>query len=176
MRKYRIFRGVACILAFIMMVAIGMTIGMFANEGHINDFLDIQTGILVPKDDGTETELPIRYASRFAKDVNNITEEDRAAKNAAADAFIEREAEEGAVLLRNESNALPLTEEETKSVSLFGRATVDPMYKSQSGGGGGGEGTEVNYLKALESRDSITTKRLSTPITTILRTRLLTIT
>lgn len=152
MRKYRIFRGVACILAFIMMVAIGMTIGMFANEGHINDFLDIQTGILVPKDDGTETELPIRYASRFAKDVNNITEEDRAAKNAAADAFIEREAEEGAVLLRNESNALPLTEEETKSVSLFGRATVDPMYKSQSGGGGGGEGTEVNYLKALEEQ------------------------
>ena len=152
MQKYRIFRGVACILAFVMMTAIGMTIGMFANEGHINDFLGIQTGILVPKEDGTETELPTRFASKFADDVNNITEEDRAEKNAAADAFIEREAEEGAVLLRNENNVLPLTEEETKSVSLLGRATIDPMFKSQSGGGEGGEGTTVNYLKALEEQ------------------------
>ena len=152
MQKYKLFRGLACISAFLMMAATGMTIGMFANAGHINNFLGIETDKLVPNEDAGEVELPTRYASKFADDVNNITAEDRAAKNAAADAFIEREAEEGAVLLKNEGNALPLTADEIKSVSLFGRATVDPMYKSQSGGGEGGEGTTVSYLKALEER------------------------
>ena len=152
MRKTKLFRGLACIFAFLMFTTIGLTIGMFAAEGHINDFLGIQTDFLVPKEDGESKEPPIRFASEFAENINKFTEEDRAAKNAAADAFIETEAEEGAVLLKNDNGALPLSSAEIKSVSLFGRATVDPMFKSQSGGGEGGQGTTVNYLQALTER------------------------
>ena len=152
MQKYKLFRGLACISAFLLLTATGLTIGMFANEGHINTFLGIETDKLVPKEDGETQELPVRYASDYAEDINNFTEAEEQSKNAAADAFIEREAEEGAVLLKNDNNALPLTSDEIKSVSLFGRATVDPMFKSQSGGGEGGMGTTVNYLQALDEQ------------------------
>jgi beta-glucosidase len=39
--------------------------------------------------------------------------------------------EEGSVLLKNENNALPLTSKE-RSVSLFGRASADPLYSGQA--------------------------------------------
>lgn len=39
--------------------------------------------------------------------------------------------EEGSVLLKNENNALPLGKNE-RSVSLFGRASVDPLYSGQA--------------------------------------------
>ncbi len=43
------------------------------------------------------------------------------------------EMEEGAVLLRNENGALPLKPEE-RSITIFGRASVDPVYKNHSAG------------------------------------------
>lgn len=43
------------------------------------------------------------------------------------------EMEEGAVLLKNTNNALPLGASELKA-SLFGHATVQPLYRPQSGG------------------------------------------
>lgn len=152
MPKAKLFRGLTASSSFLFFTVVGLTVGMFANEGHINNFLNIQTSIRVPKEDGSVEELPIRYASEFAKDINKFTPEEEAKKNAAADAFIETEAEEGAVLLKNDNNALPLSASEIKKVSLFGRATVDPMFKSQSGGGEGGMGTTVNYLQALTER------------------------
>ena len=43
------------------------------------------------------------------------------------------EEEEGAVLLKNDGGALPLGEDERK-VTLFGHATVQPLYRARSGG------------------------------------------
>lgn len=41
--------------------------------------------------------------------------------------------EEGTVLLKNKNHALPLAASE-RSISLFGRASVEPIYRGQSGG------------------------------------------
>lgn len=68
-------------------------------------------------------------------------------------AQVEQEAAEGTVLLKNENGALPLSEGE-RQVSLFGRATVDPLYV-----GGGAVATSyaddsicVSLREALENR------------------------
>lgn len=53
--------------------------------------------------------------------------------------------EEGTVLLKNKNHALPLSSKE-RSVSLFGRASVDPIYRGQSGGKAF---TGVSYHDAL---------------------------
>ena len=73
---------------------------MFKNEGFINDALGIETS-------ETEREGPVRYASEFAEDINKYTDEELKAKNDAAQAFIETEMEEGAVLLKTTTMPCP---------------------------------------------------------------------
>jgi len=51
----------------------------------------------------------------------------------AAYEFCEREEEEGCVLLFNRDGALPLSESE-RSVTAFGRGSVDPVFRSTAGG------------------------------------------
>ncbi len=152
MKSFKVFRGLACIMSLLTATGVGLTMSMFAQEGHVNRFLGTPTSELRPIEGAENLEKPIRYASDYAADINAFTPEEWAAKCAAADEFIEREAEEGSVLLRNKNNALPLTDSDIKSVSLFGRATVDPYFKSQSGGGEGGAGEAIDYLEALQEQ------------------------
>ena len=56
---------------------------------------------------------------------------------------------EGIVLLRNENNALPLAEDQ-RSVSLFGRTSVDPVYTGA--GSAATESSPINYKAALEEQ------------------------
>lgn len=51
----------------------------------------------------------------------------------AAYEFCEREEEEGCVLLYNRDGTLPLSQSE-RSVTAFGRGSVDPVFRSTSGG------------------------------------------
>ncbi|WP_099469400.1 glycoside hydrolase family 3 protein [Konateibacter massiliensis] len=57
---------------------------------------------------------------------------------------------EGIVLLKNENNTLPLSEDE-KKVSLFGRTSVDPIYTGA--GSAATESSPVDYKTALENHD-----------------------
>ena len=57
---------------------------------------------------------------------------------------------EGAVLIKNKNNALPLKANE-RNVTLFGRASVDPYYRGNSGGSGFDESRRVTYKGALEA-------------------------
>lgn len=152
MKAAKAFRGLTCILSLLLAISIGLTSGMFSAEGHINRFLGIETTVLVPKAEGVGQASSARYPSSFSADIAHYTAEEKDAKSKAADEFIEWEIEESAVLLRNNNHALPLTKEEMGRVSLFGRATVDPYFKSQSGGGEGGAGEHVDYLAALGER------------------------
>lgn len=152
MKAAKAFRGLTCILSLLLAISIGLTSGMFSAEGHINRFLGIETTVLVPKAEGVGQASSARYPSSFSADIAHYTAEEEDAKSKAADEFIEWEIEESAVLLRNNNHALPLTKEEMGRVSLFGRATVDPYFKSQSGGGEGGAGEHVDYLAALGER------------------------
>ena len=146
MKKENLLRGLTAVVAFIECIALGFSIAAFQFAPFINTFLGVSTSKLVPKEEG-EVEIPTYFESDYAADVNNPTEEEIAKKNADVAAFVEQEEEEGAVLLKNDNNALPLGASE-RSVSLFGRATVDPYRKATSGGGGGG--TSIDYLTAMQ--------------------------
>ena len=148
MKKELIFRGLTAVIAFIECIALGFSIAAFQFAPVINTFLGVSTSKLVPKEEG-EVEIPTYFESDYAADVNNPTEEEIAKKNADVAAFVEQEEEEGAVLLKNDNNALPLGASE-RSVSLFGRATVNPYRKATSGGGSGG--TSIDYLTAMQER------------------------
>lgn len=149
MNKSNLFRGLTCVILFVLGLVIGFSIVAFSHATVINDFFDVSTSKLVLKEGVTseeDVEKPQYFKSEFAKDINNVTGDELAAKNAAVAAFVETEAEEGGVLLKNDNNALPLAK--GSKVSLFGRATVNPYYKGNSGGGSGG--TKVTYLEALQ--------------------------
>ncbi len=156
MKKKNLLRGLTSVVAMLAAIVLGASLSAYAHAPFINTFLNASTsqrvlkpGIQDTNKDGVidekDVEKPQYFKSDFAKDVNNITEEELARKNAAVEAFVETEAEEGAVLLTNHG-ALPL--EKGARVTLFGRTTVNPYYKGNSGGGSGG--TSVTYLDAMQ--------------------------
>ncbi len=150
MKKKTLFRGLASIVIFLECLVLGFSIAAFQYAPVVNNALNTPTSKLVLKDGITsedEVEKPQYYKSKFAKDVNNVTEEELAAKNKAVGEFVVLEEEEGAVLLRNNNNALPIKANEM-TVNLLGRSTVIPYRKANSGGGSGGE--SVDYLKAMQ--------------------------
>lgn len=150
MKSSKLFRGLSAVSIFLFFTINGLTVGMFNSAGFINKALNTPTSIYVKKANGTQ-EIPTYFKSEFSKDINNFTQDELKAKNEAAEKFIESEEEESAVLLKNDNNALPLTAEEQKKVSLFGYTTVSPYYRSHSGGGGSQR--TVSFLEALESRN-----------------------
>lgn len=144
MKRATLFKGLSAVFGLLFFAINGITVGMFANEGFINDALGIGSS------DYDTSGGPVRYASEFAESINNYTDEELKAKNDAAQAFIEQEMEESAVLLKNDNNALPLTQDEIKKVTLLGWSSAHPYYRAHSGG----DGTTGDYsLKdALTSR------------------------
>lgn len=144
MKRATLFKGLSAVFGLLFFAINGITVGMFANEGFINDALGIGSS------DYDTSGGPVRYASEFAENINNYTDEELKAKNDAAQAFIEQEMEESAVLLKNDNNALPLTQDEIKKVTLLGWSSAHPYYRAHSGG----DGTVGDYsLKdALTSR------------------------
>ena len=145
MKRATIFKGLTAVLGFLFFAVNGLTVGMFANAGFINDALGIEETEQVNKGEG-----PVRYASEFAENINKFTEEELKAKNDAAQAFIEQEMEESAVLLKNENNALPLTADQIKKVTLLGWSAAHPYYRAHSGGNG--TDGKVSLKDALTSR------------------------
>ena len=123
MKSSKLFRGLSAVSIFLFFIINGLTVGMFNSAGFINKALNTPTSIYVKKENGTQ-EIPTYFKSEFSKDINNFTQDELKVKNEAAEKFIESEEEESAVLLKNDNNALPLTAEEQKKVSLFGYTTV----------------------------------------------------
>ena len=86
-------------------------------------------------------------------DASNLTTEYYTSDYASGDELLSASKElakdiesEGIVLLKNENNALPLAEDETK-VSLFGRTSVDPVYTGA--GSAGVQNSPVSYKEAF---------------------------
>ena len=72
MKSAKIFRGLAVIFVFLFFVINGLTLGLFANAGHVNRVLGTPTSKYVKKADG-EVEIPTYFQSEFSKDINNFT-------------------------------------------------------------------------------------------------------
>ena len=130
--KINLWKGLAATFGaiFILLVVLSAT-AAWPNAGMINSFLGVRTSKIVQKEGASQTDTA--YFKSDYGDVNNLTMEDYAKlledeyKHAVA------EQEEGSVLLKNNSDALPLKSSERK-VSLFGFASRYPFYKALSGG------------------------------------------
>ena len=128
-------------LALVMAVLCGVSVtgGVIANENapQINGVLNTPPFRTIDTGDGSEdTEY-------FKSDFSSLEE-----LIAAGQALGEEAMAEGAVLLKNENDALPLTGAE-RNVSLFGIGSVDPVYGG-TGSGAVDASTAPTFKSALE--------------------------
>ena len=126
-RKAGICTGLTAILSFLTIIAIFATSTLQAYSGVVNQYLGVTTTQIVEKDakeDGT-----IYYASEYG----DFTSENL--EKVEEDAFEQtrNEVREGSVLIKNTDNALPLSDDE-KSVTLFGHASWNPLYRTYAAG------------------------------------------
>ena len=145
MRKINLLRGLTSACSAVLALAIIATNTALGYSSMLNSALGTSSGELVPVEG---EENPIFYASDYG-DVNNLTQENLDALLADEDAFVEQEMEEGAVLLRNENNALPLAADERR-VTLFGSTSAEPIYKNSSGGGNIDPTRVISFYDALK--------------------------
>ena len=123
MSRTNILRGLVSLVSTVLVFALIMTNTAFSFQPIINSTLNTKNVELVSLDEGADA---IYFASDYG-DVTNLTQENLDALLKDEDAFVELEMEEGAVLLRNENNTLPLKPEERR-VTLFGLASAHPLY------------------------------------------------
>lgn len=132
--KKQLQRAAVAVSSFLL--AFSATAYVICNENayQINGFLGIQTSeIHEAENTGVDTEY---YKSKY----NNV----KAVKEAGLAAVEEVEAE-GAVLLKNEKNALPLASDSRK-ISLFGTSSVNPLYA-----GTGSSGIDTSTAPTMKS-------------------------
>lgn len=132
MKRSRLWTGLASVCSFFLVTAILATNCMYGYAGTVNGALGIITSKVVNEGDaGDTTYYESEYGELNAENLQKLIQ----------DTYEESvlEEEEGAVLLKNDKNALPLASEETK-VTLFGHATAEPLYKNASAGSNGYKG------------------------------------
>ena len=146
MRRTRLWTGLASVCSFLLAGSILGTDCMMSYEGTVNDLLGIQTSRVVNEEDSTADNV------YFKSEYGELNKENL--EKLIADTYEQSvtEEEEGAVLLQNENNALPLSENET-GVTLFGHAVVQPLYRAASAGSKGYEGEyNVDLYTALSDK------------------------
>ena len=131
----RLSRGLTTVFTAVFAVMIGLTALASQAEADINQMLGTSSYEIVKSEN--EEEADTEYYKK---------------KTASMDAFmrqkleiIERITDEGTVLLKNESNTLPLNE--GASVTLFGKASYKAVYGGSSGNAaiGNKDNDNINY-------------------------------
>ena len=160
----KIFKWIFVIFAAVASCLVGGTITLFKYGPIINNQLQIPTSKIIPDENAANLDTAY-YKSDYvdstllAKNVADLTEAERTTVTNALkkltdeeDAFVEREMENSAVLLRNRNGALPLAASE-RSVSLFGFTSRQPLYSCASGGGKNDADRAVSFLNAFKARN-----------------------
>ena len=140
MRKGKMWLGLLATGILLSSALISVTNVAMDNEMLINDVLGLN---------GTRIESSKR--SDYADENGNLTDEGWKRMIKDSYDFCIQEEEEGAVLLKNENNALPLTEEE-RNVTLFGRNSAHLCLRSGAGGAAPNQDLVVHLNDAFESK------------------------
>lgn len=119
-----ILRGVAALLAFIMLVSAAATTLTFEYDSIINKAFGIKTTVTEKAEDADE-DATIYYPNDYGYDDTALT-----AVNLDAAAASVEWAAESVVLLKNENAALPLSE--GQQITIFGNASVNSSSFSSS--------------------------------------------
>ncbi len=169
-KKKRLWMGLSSICIFLLVLSfVGDALGR-QYEGAINNFLGIATSrVLNPGDpDYPDDSVEVTDTEYFKSDYGERTEENQ--KKLVEDSFeqIIAEEREGAALLYNKDNALPLSKDER--ISFFGHASVDPVVRGSSAGQDPMEGYRINFPTAMkaagfEVNEELTAALEDSPIT-----------
>lgn len=146
MKNSKLWSGLTSIFAVILVIAlIGNTLAT-ANAGYINSALGVSTAQVV---ETSETVADTTYYKSQFGDFNDP--EAQAKAIAAALEQNVNEMREGAALLMNNDNALPLSSE--VNISVFGHGAVDPAYQASSAGtkAKNGSTNTIDLKTALEN-------------------------
>ena len=141
MRRTVILRGCTALMASLLTLSsLGTGLAM-ENAGTINNYFNLSTTKLETPDNGTDTEY-------FKSAYGELSDENL--EKVLVDSYAQcvNEQEEGSVLLKNDDHALPLAEDE-RSVTLFGHASVEPVYKPTSGAASASGEHLITYHDAL---------------------------
>lgn len=128
-KKTKLWRGLTGLFAGLAAFVIFATLVLFQYASVINKTFNIETS----KTEGGGSAGDTEY---YKSDFGEINAENLRKVEAAAEAQTVTEAEEGAVLLKNDlvngEPALPLSTGSKNKVSLFGRATYAPLYRTSA--------------------------------------------
>ena len=131
-KRLPLLRGLAATSVLLMATMAFTSSLLFKWEGQVSIALGV-FGNAVTTDSYYSIDYPSREEYLKASDAHDVQTE-----------------EEGAVLLKNRNNALPLRSNERR-VTLFGRASVDAYYRGNSGGSAFDESRRVTYINALKA-------------------------
>ena len=126
-RKTAIFRGIAAVMAFLLLITVSASTLMFQYAGAINSALNASTSKIITLGDDTQVDTAY-YTSQFGVDYTNKQSALQLEMAVAAENVLQ--AEEGTVLLRNEGGALPLAQ--GSRVTIFGNGSVHSTAANSS--------------------------------------------
>lgn len=137
-RKTAIFRGLAAVMAFLMLISMSAITLTFQYDGIINKALGINTSYVAA---GSGSATNIYYPNSYGYGQSALVD-----VNTDAATFNVEMAEESVVLLRNEDGALPLASSDR--VTIFGAAAVNSkLFETNSPE----YLTPVSFLDAMEA-------------------------
>ena len=130
MKHSRLWTGLSSLSSSLLVLSLVGMDCMMGYAGTVNQALGIRTSEIVNEGDAGEdtTYYESSYGELNAENLQKLIEDTYAQA-------VQEEAE-GAVLLKNEKEALPLSAQETR-VTLFGHAVAQPLYKNASAGSKG---------------------------------------
>lgn len=135
-RRGLLWRGLSGVAVLLAGVLTAGSLVAYEQAGEINNFLGLNTG-------------GVQFAGTEFSEDGTITDAAFEKYIEAAYDFCEQEEEEGSVLLYNENKALPLASGERK-VTVFGRGSVDPVFRSTSGGASSNFEYQKSIIDALK--------------------------
>ncbi len=147
-KKAAIARGVASVMAVTMFTSVSASVLMFDNAGVINQALNLSTSKIVELGDGEATNT-VYYDNPYGTD----TSDRQATMNMELAVAAENisQAEEGAVLLKNENAALPITT--GQRITIFGNGS----YNSVDSASNAVNSTSFDAIPAVGLVDSLQT-------------------
>ena len=146
MQKKQALRGLSAACSSLLVLSIFGSQAANNYASDVNNFLGIKTTVV--KDEGTSTEDADYYPTGLSTNDINDVETLKELEAAAVDENVAQE-EEGAVLLKNDNDALPLAE--GSNVTLLGSSTVN-VYLGRRSSETNGMGTPVYTAWADEEK------------------------
>lgn len=122
MKKKQRLIGLAATLFLLLSAAVSGTSTMFYYSGYVNSFLGLGGQTIAAE--GDTNYYPSAYGELNAENSDRLMTDEKE--------HCIRTVHEGIVLLRNESDTLPLSDGE-KRITVFGNNAADPVYRANAG-------------------------------------------